>query len=226
MPSERTGPGFGPGNGTSPEQIAAALEKARRMNKLGANRMKHVIKTAEEAAGMGIDELRKKMSTRDLTIAMLHCGGLNNAQIATAMGYSSRGTLMDALKRPGVARLIDLIKQEQIRRVVDGEFGVAAAAKAAAPRIMKNVIEKAGGLGDGSGVAAKDADMLRAADLALTISGDKVERTQSVSVRLTEKMTLAECEAFATTGKLPAHLAHLTDPLGLEGPEPPIDVTP
>jgi hypothetical protein len=93
-----------------------------------------------------------------------------------------------------------------------GEFGVAAQAKAAAPAVMEHVAELAGGRKDRAtgvrvGRAKRDSDAIRAADLVLTTSGDKIARTAHLHLHVLEQLNDAELEAFSARGEWPERLA-------------------
>jgi hypothetical protein len=53
------------------------------------------------------------------------------------------------------------------------------------------------------GRARRDADALRAAELTLTVSGDKVERKAHLHLHVLEEMSEAELEALAGQGVWP-----------------------
>jgi hypothetical protein len=83
--------------------------------------------------------------------------------------------------------LVQEVRNAQLERVLQGTFGVAATAKAAAPEVMAHVAELAGGVrdkatGERKGRARRDADALRASELLLTVSGDKMARTVTTHV--------------------------------------------
>ena len=87
-----------------------------------------------------------------------------------------------------------------------------ATAKAAAPAVMEHVAELAGGVKDGAsgerkGRAKRDADAIRAADLLLTTSGDKVERKATLHLHVLEQLSDQELEAFSARGEWPERLA-------------------
>ena len=124
-----------------------------------------------------------------------------------ALGYRRGEPVRQALRHPVVVRLVELVRQAQLERVVRGEFGVAAQAKAAAPLVMQHVTELAGARleasGERKGRAKRDADVLRAADLVLTVSGDKVERSQATIVHVLEELSDSELERLADLGEWP-----------------------
>jgi hypothetical protein len=161
----------------------------------------------EAVAGMSLEELRRTTPTRLWTVALLHLGGYELPAIARALGYANHTGPQKALKHPAVQRVIQLVREAQVARVLAGEYGVAAQAKAAAPAVMEHVTELAGGKkaadGTRAGRARRDADALRAAELTLTVSGDKVERKATLHLHVLEEMSEAELEALAADGQWP-----------------------
>ena len=205
---ERTGPGFFR-NAPSPAVVAERLARATVAAKVSRERRK-AEQTAwlEGLSGMGLDELRISTPMRLWSVAMLHLGGYDAASIARCLGYSDQAKASKALKHPAVRRIIELVREAQLERVLRGEYGVSAQAKAAAPVVMEHVAELAGGVkdkatGERKGRARRDADALRGAELLLTVSGDKVERKQVLHAHLFEQMSEPELECLATTGEWP-----------------------
>src|SRR5262252_3500896 len=141
----------------------------------------------------------------------MHLCGYDMSEIAKAIGYAKVEVVGRVLKHPTVVRLIELVRDAQLDRVLRGTFGVQATAKAAAPEVMAHVAELAGGVkdratGERKGRARRDADALRGAELLLTVSGDKVERKQILHAHLFEQMSDAELEALAVRGEVPERL--------------------
>lgn len=68
---------------------------------------------------------------------------------------------------------------------------------------------KKGTDGERLGRARRDADALRAAELTLTVSGHKVERTASLHLHVFEEMSDPELEAYAERGTWPERYASL-----------------
>jgi hypothetical protein len=161
----------------------------------------------EGIAGMSLEELRRTTPTRLWTVAMYHLGGYDTPTIARAVGYANVTGALRALRHPAVQRLIQLVREAQVQRVLQGEYGVAAQAKAAAPAVMEHVTElagaKKGAAGERVGRARRDADALRAAELTLTVSGDKIERKAVAHFHMLEEMSEAELEALAGRGEWP-----------------------
>jgi len=165
----------------------------------------------EGLSGMSLDELRRSTPNRLWAVAMLHLGGYDAASITRCIGYTNQAAGIKALRHPAVKRIVELVRQEQLERVMRGEYGVQATAKAAAPAVMEHVAELAGGMkdratGERKGRARRDSDALRASELLLTVSGDKVERKQILHAHLFEQMSDAELEALAVRGEVPERL--------------------
>jgi hypothetical protein len=161
----------------------------------------------EALGGMGLDELVKSVPRRQWVVAMCHLAGYDGATIARTVGYTTAQAAVKAVKHPAVQRLIEVIRQAQVERVLRGEYGVTAQAQAAAPAVMEHVTELAGAQkqadGTRKGRAKRDADALRAAELTLTVSGHKVERQAHLHLHVLEEMSEAELEALATGGTWP-----------------------
>lgn len=204
----RTGPGTSKHPGPPPEIVAERLATmhargaASRLERARAQRA-----WLEATAGMGLDELKRTAPMRLWTVAMLHLGGYDAPAIARTLGYATAAGALRALKHPAVQRLIQVIRDAQVERVVRGEYGVTAQAQAAAPAVMEHVTELAGAKkqadGTRAGRARRDADALRAAELTLTVSGHKVERRAELHLHVLQEMSEAELEALATGGEWP-----------------------
>jgi hypothetical protein len=164
----------------------------------------------EALAGASLDELRRTLPGRYWVLAMLSLTGKSVREIAALVGYAGPAPVLKALRHPAVVRLVEEVRAAQLDAIVSGSYGVMAAAKAAAPAIAEHVAELAGGkkAADGSrlGRARRDADAIRAADLMLTLSGDKVERHASLHMEVLADFTDAELEAFSTRGEWPERL--------------------
>jgi len=208
MRDERTGPGLWKGRPAT----AVVLERLRHAQVAAKatreERKAEQKRWLESLSGCSLDELRLSTPSRLWSVAMLHLGGYDATSIARCIGYSEAKKAHLALRHPAVKRIIELVRQEQLERVMRGEYGVAAQAKAAAPAVMEHVTELAGGVkdkatGERTGRARRDADALRAAELTLTVSGDKVERKQILHAHLFEQMSDEELERLATTAEWP-----------------------
>jgi len=207
----KTGVGTKPHPGS--EDARARLERARAVSLAGrAARLQAQEAWLASVSGLSLEALRATTPTRLWTVAVLHLGGYESPAIAQAVQYTSHAAALRALKHPAVQRIVALVREAQLERVLRGEYGVVAAAKAAAPAVMEHVAELAGGRKDKStgqrvGRAKRDADAIRAADLVLTTSGDKVARTAHVHLHVLEQLSDAELETFSATGAWPERLA-------------------
>jgi hypothetical protein len=169
-----------------------------------------------------LDQIREYLSRRQFEVAILHLGQYRLSEIARLLGYAAAKHVHAVLKTPAVKRFIELVEDAQIERVIAGEFGVRAQARAAAPRVMEHVIEKAGGkqdrTGQRQGVALKDSDAIRAAELVLTVAGEKVERSMHHHVHdLFATMTTDELRRLGDHGEWPDRLQRTVRALGLGG---------
>jgi len=213
MASGRVGPGVTAHPGAPPEVLAervAALQAAAKRSH--AERKAAARAWLEGCTTMTLEELRRSTPARLWSVAMLHLGGYDAAAIARGIGYATQQAGMKALRHPAVQRIVALVRDAQLERVMRGEYGVAATAKAAAPAVMEHVAELAGGVKDGAsgerkGRAKRDADAIRAADLLLTTSGDKVERKATLHLHVLEQLSDQELEAFSARGEWPERLA-------------------
>ncbi len=207
--SRRTGPGVKLGWMPDPAMVA---ERVARMQ-AGQRRQRTERAAAQRAlveglSGMTLETLAKAVSTRHWTVAVMHLGGYDVTEIARALGYVSADVVTRLLKHPVIVRLVELVRAAQLERVMRGEYGVAAQAKAAAPAVMGHVSELAGAAapdaaGQRKGRARRDADALRAAELVLTVSGDKVERKANMHFHVLQELSEAELEVLAERGEWP-----------------------
>jgi hypothetical protein len=207
--STRLGRGIKRGWQPSPALVAERLTRmngARRQRR--AEREAAARQLAEELAGMPLEALLQHVTTRQWTVAVMSLGGYGVTEIARALGYATVDGVNRVLKQPEVVRLIEVIRRAQLERVLQGTYGVHAQAKAAAPAVMGHVTELAGArqdeaTGERRGRAKRDADALRAAELVLTVSGDKVERKAQVHLHVLEELSEAELEELAARGAWP-----------------------
>jgi len=213
MSEWRQGAGTKAHPGPSPAVVAERLAHMRRAAKASrAERLAEQRAWLEAVSGMTLEALRASAPARLWTVAMLHLGGYDSMSIARAAGYTNHAAALRALKHPAVVRIIALVRDAQLERVLRGEYGVLATAKAAAPAVMEHVAELAGGVkdrgtGERRGRAKRDADAIRAADLLLTTSGDKVARTAHLHLHVLEQLSDQELEAFSARGEWPERLA-------------------
>lgn len=207
----RTGEGtktYAP-SGMSPAVVAERLAQLRVKARASlAERKAEQKRWLESLSGLSLDELRLTTPMRLWSVAMLHLGGYDTSSIARALGYSEHKNAAKALRHPAVQRIIELVRAAQLERVMSGEYGVQAQAKAAAPAVMEHVTELAGGVkdkatGERKGRARRDSDALRAAELTLTVSGDKIERKAVMHAHIFAQMSEGELEALAVSGEWP-----------------------
>ena len=219
----RTGPGTTRHPGPPPAVVAERLAAmARARDGTRAERAARQRAWLEAVGGMSLEDVKRSTPARLWSVAMFHLGGYTLEEIARAIGYASKQSAATALRHPAVVRIIALVRDAQLERVMRGEYGVAAQAKAAAPAVMEHVTELAGGRKDRAtgtrvGRAKRDADAIRAADLVLTTSGDKVARTAHLHLHVLEQLSDAELEAFSARGEWPERLAGVAGLL--PGPE-------
>jgi hypothetical protein len=166
----------------------------------------------EALAGASLLELRRTLPGRYWILAMLALTGKSVREIAAMVGYAGPAPVLKALRHPAVVRLVEEVRAAQLEAITSGTYGVMAAAKAAAPAIAEHVAELAGGRKDQAtgarvGRATRDSDAIRAADLVLTLSGDKIERQASLHLELLDGLTDSELELFSTRGAWPERLA-------------------
>src|SRR5215475_9936468 len=209
----KTGVGTKPHPGPDRAVAAERLARARAVGaETRAQRVAEQERWLASITDLSLDELRRTTPARFWTVAMLHLGGYDATAIARAVQYTSHAAALRALKHPAVVRIVALVRDAQLERVMRGEYGVVATAKAAAPAVMEHVAELAGGVkdrasGERKGRAKRDADAIRAADLLLTTSGDKVERKAHLHLHVLEQLSDQELEAFSATGAWPERLA-------------------
>jgi hypothetical protein len=223
--NHRTGPGTQAHPGPPPAVVAERLAHMRIAAKASrAERVAEQRRWLESVSGLTLEELRRSAPARLWSVAMLYLGGYDASAIARAIGYTNHAAAGRALKHPAVVRIIALVREAQLERVLRGDYGVAATAKAAAPEVMAHMAELAGGrkdraTGERAGRARRDADAIRAADLVLTTSGDKVQRTAHLHMHVLEQLSDQELEAFSARGEWPERLAGVVGLLpGPEGP--------
>src|SRR5262245_42971392 len=110
-----------------------------------AERRRESIATLEALAGGSLDELRQKLPTRYWVVGMLSLMGKSTREIADLVGYAGSAPVVRVLRHPAVGRLIEAVREAQLERVLSGTYGVAAAARAAAPAVIEHVAALAGG---------------------------------------------------------------------------------
>jgi hypothetical protein len=217
MAERRTGAGLKQGWEPSPALVAQRLARMQgAQRQAAATRADALRRLAEDASGMTLDELRRAIPTRYWTVAVAHLGGYDDVTIARSLGYATSGVVARVLRHPAVRALIEKIQQAQLQRVLEGTYGVQAQAKAAAPHVMEHVVSLAGGKkgadGERIGRARRDSDALRAAELTLTVSGDKREQVAALHVHIFNQMTDDELERLATDFEWPERFAQMQLP--------------
>jgi hypothetical protein len=170
-----------------------------------------------------LDEVVKHIRPRTWITTSLWLSGWSLQQICDTLGYTQQKTVKALLERPDAQQLIARIRQAQLDQVLQGKFGVQATARAAAPEVMAHLTELAGAKkdrdGNRQGRARRDADAIRAGELVLTVSGDKVERSASLNVHAwLEDLSTPELEAFAASGIVPERYGSIAGLL--TGPQP------
>jgi hypothetical protein len=168
----------------------------------------------ERLCEMSLEELKRHVNGRQWMAAAFAATGATEPEIARALEL--RGGAVSAhrlVKHPVVVRIVELIRDEQLARVLRGEFGVQSQARAAAPAIMQNLTDLAGAAppdaeGKRAGRARRDADSIRAGELVLDVGGYRIHRHQHEHVHqvLFEQMTDAELEHLAEKGTWPERL--------------------
>jgi hypothetical protein len=171
-------------------------------------------------------EARTYLTRREEEIALMWLGRYQLHEISTIMGLKDKNVVRRLLKRPAVARFVSLVEAAQLERIIAGEFGVRAQAKAAAPRVMRRMIEKAGGIEDETGrptsMAARDADAIRAGEVVLGASGDKAPPEEHLHKHLhlaVGSLTTEELRRLAETGEWPTRYQALA--AQLQAPDAP-----
>jgi hypothetical protein len=217
MAERRTGVGLKRGWEPSPALVAERLARMQgAQRQAAATRAEALRRLAEDASGMTLDELRRAIPTRYWTVAVAHLGGYDDVTIARSLGYATSHVVARVLRHPAVRALVEKIQAAQLQRVLEGTYGVQAQARAAAPEVMSMVSELAGARkgadGERLGRARRDADALRAAELTLTLSGDKREQVAALHVHLLESMTDGELEDLAERGIWPDRYAQMQLP--------------
>jgi hypothetical protein len=205
-----------------PEMVAGRLAKmslgraAAREARLAAE-----AKLLGEVTSLGLEELRRRASTRQWLCALGECSGATEPEIARLLGVKGGAVSVHRIrKHPVTRRLVELIQRHQLELVLKGEFGATATAKAAAPAVVEHLTELAGAqrAGDGTrrGRAARDRDAIAAGQVVLDVAGVRVQRHQHEHVHqiLLEQMTDGELEAFASDGTCPERLQGALGPPG------------
>src|SRR5262249_4669541 len=157
---------------------------------------------------------KRHVNGRQWMAAAFAASGATEPEIARALELrGGRVSVHRLVRHPVVVRIVQLIRDEQLARVLRGEFGVQSQARAAAPAIMQHLTDLAGaaapdGEGKRPGRARRDADSIRAGELVLDVGGYRVHRHQHEHVHqmLFQEMTDVELETLASAGTWPERL--------------------
>jgi len=212
-----------------PRLVAQRLDNMRRgaeTQRAFRHAVAELAKDPVALAKMPLADVQALLTKREFQVCLLYLGGYAMPEIALKTGYSGRKSVYDLLQRAPVKRFIALVQAAQLERVIAGEFGVRAQAKAAAPRVLKRVIRKAGGewdaTGEPVGESEKDADAIRAADLVLTVAGEKEQPQEHLHKHLHlafGDMTVEELEELGRSGKFPARYKALAERVAADDAE-------
>ena len=204
MGSRRTGPGFRRHRNYTPEEIAGRLERLRLATK--AARERRAQARAQVRQEFGLDA---SLSARWWEVILLHLSGFQPPEIARMLGYSVPDVVRRILRRPEVAGLLEKVRTAQLERIIAGDFGVRAQAKAAAPKAMEKIAQLATD-------ATKDADKIKAGQTVLQVAGEMMQRHEHQHAhRLVKDMTDEELEALSARGVWPARYQTLVAKLGI-----------
>jgi hypothetical protein len=144
-------------------------------------------------------------------VLIMHLEGIDHRAIADALGYTRLSTVQGILRKPGIVQAIQQIKHAQLERLLSGEFGVRAQARAAASKVMAKMID----VGQG-GEDVRDADAINAGKVVLTVAGEFAEKTIHAHVHtLIQSMSMDEVEHLARTGEFPDRYRNAAAVLGL-----------
>lgn len=206
----KTGPGHHHPMEFTPEEVAKRTERLRAGHRRWSERMK-AIKRGELVDGLSPAKTRaRRVSNRHWEVLMAHLSGMGDPDIARMLGYSQPNVIGVILRRPEIAAYIQEVRQAQLDRIIRGEFGVRAQAKAAAPKAMGRIIEE-------SDKAPKSADRIKAARTTLEVAGELVQTHAHHHVyELMNGLTREELTALALRGTWPERLARMVEQLGIQ----------
>src|SRR5262245_51706597 len=199
----------------SPEVLALRLENLQRGHRAWRQKQGAAKRAlAELYQELPVEELWRTVKPKLASAVALYLAGYEYPAIAAAIGYSGRPssgtTVMKLLGRPEAKRLIEEIRRKQLDRIIAGDYGVTATLRAAAPRIAAGVAAPAGGVpgpdGRPEGKAPRAADVIKAADLAFTIGGYKVQRREVTLNVLLDGLSDFELQRLAEDGVWPDRL--------------------
>ncbi len=197
-----------------PEVVArkvAAMSLARAQ----AREVRLAAETAllSDVTALDLEGLRRRASMRQWLCALGEATGATEPEIARLVGLRGGKVSVHRLKQhPVTRRLVELIQRHQLERVLKGEFGAQATAKAAAPAVVEHLTELAGAQrecdGTRRGRASRDRDAIAAGQVVLDVAGVRVvkHQHQHLHMLLLEEMTDGELERFAADGTCPERL--------------------
>jgi hypothetical protein len=172
-----------------------------------------------EVTALGLEELRRRATTRQWLCAMGECSGATEPELARLLGLKGGKVSVHRIRRhPVTRRLVSLIQDHQLQLVLKGEFGAQAAARAAAPEIVGHLSELAGAQRERDGArrgrATRDRDAIAAGQVVLDVAGVRVQRHTHEHIHqiFLEAMTNDELEAYASAGRCPERLQALAPP--------------
>ena len=149
------------------------------------------------------------LSTRHLQVLVLDRGATAN-EIAAQLRFCSRDTVGRILRRADVRAERERIVAAQRERLIAGDFGVAATARAAAPKAIQVVTEQV------TDPTIKPGDRRKAAELTLKVAGELQSKTVHEHVhRLIGELTLDELEEYQRTRRLPQRVRDSLGRLGV-----------
>src|SRR5262245_2134602 len=199
----------------SPAVLAVRLENLQRGHRAWRQKQGAAKRAlAELYRELPVEELWRTVKPKLASAVALYLAGYEYPAIAAAIGYSGRPssstTVMKLLQRPEAKRLVEEIRQKQLERIIAGDYGVTATLRAAAPRIAAGVAALAGGIagpdGRPEGKGPQAADVIKAADLAFTIGGYKVQRREVTFNVLLDGLSDFELQQLAEDGVWPERL--------------------
>jgi len=201
----------------SPAVNALRVERMLRANMARRRNAGEVAAELGALDGMTLEEVARRVAPRLQTVALLHIGGYSLEQIKQALGYAQKTTVMRALRRPEVKRIIELVNRARYEAVIQGQYGAVNAARAASTTVVENLVGLAGAAppdptGQRPGRATRDRDLIAAGQTVLNVAGVSVQRHEHRHVHevLFDSMTDAELETLAEKGAWPERLKHAT----------------
>ena len=153
------------------------------------------------------------VSHRHHQVLMYHLMGLEPKEIAEAVGLTNI-RVSRILNQPHILAAIRKVEAMQLERIVSGEFGVQAAARANAGKAMSRIINEV------DNADAKPAERLKASELNLKLSGDLVDKRVNMHLHTIVKgFSDDELREFVQHKKWPERVRPLIEKLGLPAPD-------